>query len=145
MNQLAARLSGATKTFETHTAVSKFDLEIPKGSIYGLLGPNGSGKTTTIRMIMGILLPDHGSVELFGGVPDFARRSRVGYLPEERGVYEKMKVVDQLVFPGLGLCPGASYGEVLATAAANDAALRYFEVLEPRLHDIFVRHMRGEQ
>ena len=52
------------------------------------------------RLIMGILLPDHGSVELFGGVPDFARRSRVGYLPEERGVYEKMKVVDQLVFLG---------------------------------------------
>ncbi len=100
VNQLAARLSGATKTFGTHTAVSEFDLEIPKGSIYGLLGPDGSGKTTTIRMIMGILLPDHGSVELFGGVPDFARRSRVGYLPEERGVYEKMKVVDQLVFLG---------------------------------------------
>ena len=100
MNQPAVRLSGATKTFGTHTAVSDFDLEIPKGSIYGLLGPNGSGKTTTIRMIMGILLPDEGSVELFGGVPDFARRSRVGYLPEERGVYEKMKVVDQLVFLG---------------------------------------------
>ena len=301
VNQLAARLSGATKTFGTHTAVSGFDLEIPKGSIYGLLGPNGSGKTTTIRMIMGILLPDEGSVELFGGVPDFARRSRVGYLPEERGVYEKMKVVDQLVFLGeirglkrwdvrrralvwlerlgleewgqkkvrdlskgmqqkvqfigtvlhepellildepfsgldpinqdvlesivreqrekgttilfsthlmeqaerlcervcliskarkvldgdlkemkrqersgvvavefdgppptitwpgvatvqevgdalhLSLLPGASHGEVLATAADNDAALRYFEVLEPRLHDIFVRHVNGEQ
>lgn len=100
MNPPAARLSGATKTFGAHTAVSEFDLEIPRGSIYGLLGPNGSGKTTTIRMIMGILLPDQGTVELFGGVPDFARRSRVGYLPEERGVYEKMKVVDQLVFLG---------------------------------------------
>ena len=100
MTPPAVRLVGATKTFGTHTAVSSFDLEIPQGSIYGLLGPNGSGKTTTIRMIMGILLPDEGSVELFGGVPDFARRSRVGYLPEERGVYEKMKVVDQLVFLG---------------------------------------------
>lgn len=69
MNQLAARLSGATKTFGTHTAVSEFDLEIPKGSIYGLLGPNGSGKTTTIRMIMDILLPDHGSVELSEASP----------------------------------------------------------------------------
>ena len=100
MTSPAVRLVGATKTFGAHTAVSGFDLEIPQGSIYGLLGPNGSGKTTTIRMIMGILLPDEGSVELFGGVPDFARRSRVGYLPEERGVYEKMKVVDQLVFLG---------------------------------------------
>ena len=100
MTTPAVRLSGATKTFGAHTAVSSFDLEIPKGSIYGLLGPNGSGKTTTIRMMMGILLPDEGAVELFGGAPDFARRSRVGYLPEERGVYEKMKVVDQLVFLG---------------------------------------------
>lgn len=100
MTPPAVRLSGATKTFGTHTAVSNFDLEIPRGSIYGLLGPNGSGKTTTIRMMMGILLPDEGAVELFGGTPDFARRSRVGYLPEERGVYEKMKVADQLVFLG---------------------------------------------
>lgn len=100
MTPPAVRLSGATKTFGTHTAVSDFDFEIPRGSIYGLLGPNGSGKTTTIRMIMGILLPDSGTVELLGGAPDFSRRSRVGYLPEERGVYEKMKVVDQLVFLG---------------------------------------------
>src|SRR5690606_7083786 len=68
------------------------------GSIYGLLGPNGSGKTTTIRMIMGILHPDAGSVSLFGSDPDATRRSRVGYLPEERGVYRKMKVLDLLVF-----------------------------------------------
>lgn len=100
MNEPVVRLSGATKAFGKHTAVSAFDLQIPRGSIYGLLGPNGSGKTTTIRMIMGILLPDRGSVELFGGKPDFDRQTRVGYLPEERGVYEKMKVVDQLVFLG---------------------------------------------
>ena len=60
MTSPAVRLVGATKTFGAHTAVSGFDLEIPQGSIYGLLGPNGSGKTTTIRMIMGILLPDEG-------------------------------------------------------------------------------------
>ncbi len=96
----AVRLSGVTKVFGDHTAVSDFDFTIPRGAIYGLLGPNGSGKTTTIRMIMGILLPDQGSVELFGGSPDFSRRNRVGYLPEERGVYEKMKVIDQLVFLG---------------------------------------------
>ena len=99
-NGTAVRLSGVHKTFGAHTAVSDFDLEIEPGAIYGLLGPNGSGKTTTIRMIMGILLPDSGKVELFGGVPNFARRSRVGYLPEERGVYEKMKVLDQLIFFG---------------------------------------------
>ncbi len=100
MTQHPVRLSGVSKTFGAHTAVSDFDLEIPEGSVYGLLGPNGSGKTTTIRMIMDILMPDSGSVELFGRPPDFAGRGRVGYLPEERGVYEKMKVLEQLVFLG---------------------------------------------
>ena len=100
MTELAVRLSGVTKAFGAHTAVSDFDLEIPRGTILGLLGPNGSGKTTMIRMIMAILLPDRGTVELLGGFPDFGRRSRVGYLPEERGVYEKMKVLEQLVFMG---------------------------------------------
>jgi len=96
----AVQLSGVTKRFGEHTAVADFDLRIPRGTILGLLGPNGSGKTTTIRMIMAILLPDRGTVELLGGFPDFARRNRVGYLPEERGVYEKMKVLEQLVFLG---------------------------------------------
>ena len=100
MTEPAVRLSGVTKSFGAHTAVSDLDLEIPRGAILGLLGPNGSGKTTTIRMIMAILLPDRGTVELLGGFPDFARRSRVGYLPEERGVYEKMKVIEQLIFLG---------------------------------------------
>lgn len=92
------RLEGVTKSFGEHTAVSGFDLEIPRGVIYGLLGPNGSGKTTTIRMIMGILHPDRGRVRLFGDDPDRTRRSNVGYLPEERGVYKKMKVLELLVF-----------------------------------------------
>ena len=100
MSETAVRLAGVTKRFGDHTAVSDFDIEIPRGTILGLLGPNGSGKTTTIRMMMAILLPDRGTVELLGGFPDFARRSRVGYLPEERGVYEKMKVLEQLVFLG---------------------------------------------
>ena len=96
----ALRLEGVTKTFGTHRAVSRLDLEIPRGVIYGLLGPNGSGKTTTIRMIMGILHPDEGRVRLFGDDPERTRRTRVGYLPEERGVYRKMKVLDLLVFLG---------------------------------------------
>ena len=65
----------------------------PSGSIYGLLGPNGSGKTTTIRMIMGILHPDEGQVRLFDSDLDLARRRLTGYLPEERGLYKKMKVI----------------------------------------------------
>ena len=97
-NGIAVSLDSVTKRFGEHTAVASLDLEIPAGSIYGLLGPNGSGKTTTIRMIIGILGPDAGNVSLLGGVPDPATRRRVGYLPEERGLYRKMKVLDILVF-----------------------------------------------
>ena len=87
----AVRLDGVTKKFGKHTAVDSFDFEVPRGVICGLLGPNGSGKTTSIRMIMGILGPDEGSVSLFGEDPDVTRRTKVGYLPEERGVYKKME------------------------------------------------------
>jgi len=97
-NGYAVRLEGVTKRFGKHTAVSELNLVVPRGSIYGLLGPNGSGKTTTIRMIMGILHPDEGRVDLLGGDPDTMRRTRVGYLPEERGVYRKMKCLDMVVF-----------------------------------------------
>lgn len=95
---LALRLEGVSKSFGGFRAVSDLDLEVPRGTIYGLLGPNGSGKTTTIRMVMGILGPDRGHVRLFGGDPGQTRRERVGYLPEERGLYRKMKVRDHLVF-----------------------------------------------
>jgi ABC-2 type transport system ATP-binding protein len=98
MTDCVVRLTGVTKRFGGHTAVDRLDLEIPRGSIYGLLGPNGSGKTTTIRMMMGILIPDEGRVELLGGDPADEARRRVGYLPEERGVYRRMKVRDLLVF-----------------------------------------------
>ena len=97
-SDFAVRLSGVTKTFGKHTAVSGLDLDVPKGVIYGLLGPNGSGKTTTIRMIMGILHPDAGHVSLFGADPDETRRTKVGYLPEERGLYKKMKIIEVLIF-----------------------------------------------
>jgi ABC-2 type transport system ATP-binding protein len=96
--ELAVRLEGVTKEFGKVRAVSELDLRIPRGTIYGLLGPNGSGKTTTIRMIMGILGPDRGKVFLLGGDPGRARRERVGYLPEERGLYRRMRVHEQLVF-----------------------------------------------
>jgi ABC-2 type transport system ATP-binding protein len=76
------------------------DLDIPTGTVCGLLGPNGSGKTTTIRMIMGILFPDSGKVEVLGASPGRGWRHDIGYLPEERGVYRKMKVIELLGFLG---------------------------------------------
>ncbi len=99
-NGFAVRLEGVTKRFGKRNAVSDLDLEIQTGIICGLLGPNGSGKTTTIRMIMGILRPDEGSVALFGADPEVTRREKVGYLPEERGVYKKMKCLEFVTFLG---------------------------------------------
>ncbi len=114
-NGIAVRLTGVTKRFGKHTAVSDLDMEVPVGSIYGLLGPNGSGKTTTLRMIMGILLPDEGRVELLGDAPRVPLTNRVGYLPEERGVYRKMKVLDFLVF--MGEIRGMSRGKARARSS----------------------------
>jgi ABC-2 type transport system ATP-binding protein len=120
--EVAVRLNGATKRFGAFTAVSSLDMEIPRGTVYGLLGPNGSGKTTTIRMIMGILLPDEGSVRILGGDPGVDSNRRVGYLPEERGVYRKMKTLDFLVF--LGEIRGLPRGE------ASKRAMDWLERLE---------------
>ena len=81
-----------TKRFGRTTAVDALSLRVPHGAIYGFIGPNGSGKTTTLRMIMNILLPDSGSVEVLGDRSTVAARDRVGYLPEERGLYKQMPV-----------------------------------------------------
>jgi ABC-2 type transport system ATP-binding protein len=93
-------LTGVTKAYENKVAVNKLSLSIEAGQMFGLLGPNGAGKTSSIRMMMGITMPDSGVVKLFG--QPFERKSleRVGYLPEERGLYKKMKVLDQLIFFG---------------------------------------------
>jgi ABC-2 type transport system ATP-binding protein len=93
-------LTGVTKAYETKVAVRDLSLSIAAGQVFGLLGPNGAGKTSSIRMMMGITVPDSGRISLFER--PFERRSleRVGYLPEERGLYKKMKVLDQLVFFG---------------------------------------------
>jgi ABC-2 type transport system ATP-binding protein len=93
-------LSGVTKTFGSVKAVSDLSLEVPKGSIYGFIGPNGSGKTTTIRMIMKIMYPDRGSIRVNGREHDSRRLQNVGYLPEERGLYKKMKLGELLQFHG---------------------------------------------
>jgi ABC-2 type transport system ATP-binding protein len=88
----AIRIREVTKRFGTVVAVNRLSLEVPAGSIYGFIGPNGSGKTTTIRMILNILLPDEGEIEVLGSRETRAARDRVGYLPEERGLYKKMPV-----------------------------------------------------
>jgi ABC-2 type transport system ATP-binding protein len=89
---------GLVKTFDGTRALDGLDLSVEPGTIFGLLGPNGSGKTTTIRTSMGIYRPDGGSVELLGSRDVLAVRRLTGYLPEERGLYAKMKLQEQLAF-----------------------------------------------
>jgi len=93
-------LRDLSKRYGDHVAVEGLSFAVPRGSIFGLLGPNGAGKTTTIRMVMRIILPDRGEVLLDGSPVDDDRRRLIGYLPEERGLYRKMKVLDHLVFLG---------------------------------------------
>jgi len=92
------KLERVTKRFRDFAAVSDLSLTVYPGRIYGLLGPNGAGKTTTIRMIVNITAPDTGSVALFGKPISSEVQDRIGYLPEERGLYKKMKIGDQIKF-----------------------------------------------
>jgi ABC-2 type transport system ATP-binding protein len=93
-------LQQVRKAYDTKVAVDDLSFRIESGSMFGLLGPNGSGKTSSIRMMIGITVPDSGQVELFDRPFDRKNLHRVGYLPEERGLYKKMKVIDQLTFLG---------------------------------------------
>ncbi len=96
----AIRLRGVTKTFGDMRAVDSLDLTVPTGGLYGFIGPNGAGKTTTIRMIMSILFPDSGEVAVLGRASALQAKDRIGYLPEERGLYRKMKVRPFLRYVG---------------------------------------------
>jgi len=91
-------LRDVEKRYGDFVAVAGLSLAVPAGVIFGLLGPNGAGKTTTLRMIMDILAPDSGEILLFGRRRLDSDLRRIGYLPEERGLYRKMTVIDQLLF-----------------------------------------------
>src|SRR5579862_1210896 len=96
----AIALSGVTKRFGPMTAVQHLDLVVPRGALYGVIGPNGAGKTTTIRMIMSILFPDSGALSVLGHPSALDAKDKIGYLPEERGVYRKMRVASFLTYIG---------------------------------------------
>lgn len=98
MNQptTTLRVENITKRFGDFTAVEALSFEVKAGRVFGFLGPNGAGKTTTIRMIVGINAPDEGSIELFGRRMSPELQDTIGYLPEERGLYKKLKIIDQL-------------------------------------------------
>ena len=95
---ITVQLDRISKSFGDFTAVKELSLIVRAGRVFGLLGPNGAGKTTTIRMIVNITAPDTGTIKLFGGTINAEVQNRIGYLPEERGLYRRMRVVDQLRF-----------------------------------------------
>src|SRR5947208_5544797 len=123
----AVDIRSVVKRYEAHVAVRDLSLQVPTGSVYGLLGPNGAAKTTTLRMMLDVIAPDAGSISLFGqshttpGVLD-----RVGYLPEERGLYKKMQVRRVLGF--LAELKGVS---AEAAAARIDEWLERFSLRTP--------------
>jgi ABC-2 type transport system ATP-binding protein len=94
----AVEVQNVFKTYADKAAVSDLSFNVEKGDIFGLIGPNGAGKTTTIRMMMDIIQPDSGSVAIFGETMSYAIKKRVGYLPEERGLYKKLRVIDSIVY-----------------------------------------------
>jgi len=117
----SVELQSVRKCYDEFVAVADLTLSIKPGRIYGLLGPNGAGKTSTIRMIMGITLPDAGKITVFGESLSRAHMDQFGYLPEERGLYKKMKVLEHLIF--LGQLKGLSAAE--ATKRANSWCERF--------------------
>src|ERR1700683_5656720 len=110
----AVEIRNVTKTFGAVTAVDDLSLAVPQGSVYGFIGPNGSGKTTTMRMIASIFYPDRGTIHVFGKQMLGARSELIGYLPEERGLYRKMGVQPMLEF-----CGGVRRGREVTTAGVG--------------------------
>ena len=128
------QLNHIRKVYDTKVAVADLSFTIEPGTMFGLLGPNGSGKTSSIRMMIGITVPDSGSVSLFDR--PFTRKvlARVGYLPEERGLYKKMNVLDQLVF--LGQLHGLSASVATARARRWCERLHIAEAIPKKTEDL---------
>ncbi len=95
---IAIETTGLTKRFDGLVAVDHLDMEVKQSEIFGLLGPNGAGKTTTIRMLMDIIKPDEGTIHLLGHPPGHEAQERIGYLPEERGLYRNLKLLEGLTY-----------------------------------------------
>jgi ABC-2 type transport system ATP-binding protein len=127
-------LDRISKSYESKVAVKDLSFRIEPGEMFGLLGPNGAGKTSTIRMMIGITMPDSGTVSLFQ--QPFRRESlaRVGYLPEERGLYKKMKVLDQLVL--LGQLHGLEKGTATSRAKAWSERLQIADSLDKKTEEL---------
>jgi ABC-2 type transport system ATP-binding protein len=112
----AIHVDGITKVYGSHTAVDNLSFDVRQGEIFSMLGPNGAGKTSTIRMILDIIKPDKGSISVLGGPFQESTKDRIGYLPEERGLYKGIKLIELLTY--LGSLKGMSTAN--ATRRANE-------------------------
>jgi len=119
MTEISVSLNNVTKRYGAFTAVDDLSFDVAKGEIYGFLGPNGAGKTTTLRMMLDIISPSGGSIEILGSTSAITVRRRIGYLPEERGLYRKMKAVESI-----------AYFAQLRGLSAKKAKARAYELLE---------------
>jgi ABC-2 type transport system ATP-binding protein len=128
------QLDQIRKLYDTKVAVEGLSLTIEAGMMFGLLGPNGSGKSSTIRMMIGITRPDSGTITLFDRPFERAVLTRIGYLPEERGLYKKMNVLDQLVF--LGQLHGLAQGEAAKRAKAWCERLQIAEAISKKTEEL---------
>ena len=127
-------LEAVTKAYESKVAVNALSLTVEGGQMFGLLGPNGAGKTSSIRMMMGISIPDSGRIRLFDRPFERKALERVGYLPEERGLYKKMKVVEQLVF--FGRLHGLEAGEARKRAKAWAERMEIADALDKKTEEL---------
>jgi ABC-2 type transport system ATP-binding protein len=127
-------LQNIRKTYDTKVAVEGLSLTIEPGTMFGLLGPNGSGKTSSIRMMIGMTVPDSGAVCLFNQPFSRSLLNRIGYLPEERGLYKKMKVLDQLTF--LGQLHGLKESDARKRSIAWCERLQITEALEKKTEEL---------
>lgn len=131
MTDLAVEATGLTKYFEIYKAVDQVSLQVPAGSIYGVLGPNGAGKTTSLRMTLGIIDPDAGTSRLLGGHKPRSVRHRIGYLPEERGLYPGMKAREAIAF--MGALRGLDWSEGRRRAATFMTELGLERVIDSKI------------
>jgi len=130
----AIAVEHVTKRFDTVVAVSDLSLHVEQGAVFGLLGPNGAGKTTTLRVIMHILAPDEGAIQVLGQPASERTQDQIGYLPEERGLYAKMKVREVLVF--LAALKGLSEAEASVRVHAWLERLGLAEWSEKKINDL---------
>lgn len=130
----ALEFEGVSKSFAEKNIIRDISFSVEQGEIFGLLGPNGAGKTTLIRLLLDVIKPDSGKIRVFGGALDSAGKDRIGYLPEERGLYRKTKLLDMLVY--LAQLKNVPKKEAQANAEALLKSLELYEHRGKRVEEL---------